>query len=177
MAHPYANQPHRDLPPALNFAREMEQALGNRRAQIPRLPTHNWNRDEHDANPRVSQGQAQETPQQFNQIYVHPYSSRHYRFAVVDYSMTCHGPRPAPYPAYSFALVPEVATIRDIESALAHRSGLVVMARLSGPGGGLVQIGTFHDTGALYEASLQLEVRENHDRAENAPMQRNRGGE
>ncbi|KAI0451911.1 hypothetical protein F5B21DRAFT_361556 [Xylaria acuta] len=168
MAHPYPNPPHADSP-ALNI----EQPYAYRRSQTPRPPTRSSHRDEHDANPRVSQAQAQETPQQLNQIYVHPYSSHHYRFAVVDHSTTCHGSRPVPYPAYSFALVPEVAAVQDIEGALAHHSGLAVMVRLKGPGHELIRIGAFYSIRDLYEASLQLEVCGSNNGVEAVRMPRN----
>ncbi|KAI1174521.1 hypothetical protein F4777DRAFT_378593 [Nemania sp. FL0916] len=91
------------------------------------------------------------------QVYVHPYSVEHYRFPVVDHSTTCRGHRAAPHPACYMALVPKAATPRDIEAALAHRPGLVAMARLSATED-LVNIRTFHCTTMLHEASLQLEV-------------------
>ncbi|KAI0856560.1 hypothetical protein F4860DRAFT_492758 [Xylaria cubensis] len=168
-----AVQPHRNLP-ALNMD---EFPFG------PRAPTRNHVQDANQANPTVPQGQGQgqqtqQMRQRFHQIYVHPYSSHHYRFSVVNLSIMCHGSGPGPtaHPVCSFALVPEVAAMRDIESALAHRPGLAIMARLRASGL-LVHIGTFQSIRALHEASLQLEVRESDNNVDDAPMLGNRGAE
>ncbi|KAI1754938.1 hypothetical protein F4782DRAFT_466487 [Xylaria castorea] len=194
MANPFENQHLRDL-------RALEQAFPYHRPQTPRVPTRNLDRDgnqanpivpqgranimapqhqanpfvpQAQANPFVPQGQAQETPQQFNQVYVHPYSSHHYRFAVVNHSIICHGLGPSLHPVCSFALVPEFAAVRDIEGALAHRPELVTMARLKGTGQ-LVHMNTFNNIRALHEASLQLEVRDFDNNVDDAPTLRNRG--
>ncbi|KAI1745740.1 hypothetical protein F4680DRAFT_111727 [Xylaria scruposa] len=172
-----AVQPHRHLP-VLN----MENFPFN-----PRPPTRNPTHDENQANPAVPQGQGQgqgqpqqtqQMRQRLHQIYVHPYSSHHYRFAVVNLGIMCHGsgPGPAAHPVCSFALVPEVAAVRDIESALAHRPGLVTMARLRASGR-MVHVSTFQSIRALHEASLQLEIRESGDNVDDAPMLGNRGAE
>jgi hypothetical protein len=100
-------------------------------------------------------------PIQVDQVYVHPYSTHHYHFAVVDHSTICHGPGRAPFPAYYLALVPDCAAVQDIEAVLAHRPGLEAMARLSAEE--LVPISTFRRTRDLHRASLQLEVWEGDD--------------
>jgi len=94
-----------------------------------------------------------------DQIYVHPYTTHHYRFPVVDHSFTTsHGVRAAAsFPACYMAQVPESATVQDIEAALAHRPGLAVMVRLLATEE-LVPIGTFRCTKDLHQASLQLEM-------------------
>ncbi|TRX89281.1 hypothetical protein FHL15_009854 [Xylaria flabelliformis] len=174
-----AVQPHRNLP-----ALDMDEFPFG-----PRAPTHNHVQDANQANPTVPQGQGQgqgqgpaqqiqQTRQRFHQIYVHPYSSHHYRFSVVNLSIMCHGSGPGPtaHPVCSFALVPEVAAMSDIESALGHRPGLVTMARLRASGL-LVHINTFQSIRALHEASLQLEVRESDNNVDDAPMLGNRGAE
>ncbi|KAI0545215.1 hypothetical protein F4679DRAFT_562065 [Xylaria curta] len=169
-----AVQPHRNLP-ALNME---EYPFGNQ------------------ANPAVPQGQGgqaqaqaqaqgpgraqqlQQLRQRLHQIYVHPYSSHHYRFSVVNLSVICHGsgPNPVAQPVCLFALVPEVAAVADIESAVALRPGLVTMARLRASGL-LVPINTFQSIRALHEASLQLEIRESDNNVDDAPMLGNRGAE
>ncbi|KAI1129852.1 hypothetical protein F5Y10DRAFT_263752 [Nemania abortiva] len=93
------------------------------------------------------------------QIYIHPYSIEHQRFAVVDYSMTCHGRHPDPYPVCYMAVAPNAATPRDIETALADRPGLVVMARLT-ENNELASILNFSCIRTLCNASLQLEIRD-----------------
>ncbi|KAH8162492.1 hypothetical protein CIB48_g5744 [Xylaria polymorpha] len=146
----------------------------------PRPPTHDSNHDEHEANPRVPQGRAQETPQQpvqVRQLYVHPYSTQHYHFPVVDNSTACHGLSPALYPVCYMARVPEAAAVRDIEEVLVRHSGLVAMARLNTNGEELVHINTFHSIRALHEASMQLEVWDSDNGAENTRMPRNGGEE
>ncbi|KAI0469307.1 hypothetical protein F4859DRAFT_140652 [Xylaria cf. heliscus] len=170
-------RPHASPPPADLSAPDLEQPYTHAYPRLPntRPPTRDSNRDEYDTIPRASQGRAQETPQQpaqVRQFYVHPYSTQHCRFPVVDHSTACHGLRPAPYPAYYMALVPEVAAVRDIEDALVHRSGLVAMARLHAAGE-LVHISTFHTIRALHEASLQLEVWDSDNGATNARTPRN----
>ncbi|KAI0113525.1 hypothetical protein GGR51DRAFT_556673 [Nemania sp. FL0031] len=92
-----------------------------------------------------------------SQIYVHPYSTQHHRFPVVDHSITCHGRRPDSHPVYYVAIVPDAANLEDIEAALVGRPGLVVMTRLSGSEE-LVPIHTYLTTRGLFEASMQLEI-------------------
>ncbi|KAI1812712.1 hypothetical protein GGS20DRAFT_556612 [Poronia punctata] len=94
-----------------------------------------------------------------DQIYVHPYSTHHYRLPVVDYGATHHGVRvgSSSSPACYMALVPGSATIRDVEAVLARRPGSVAMVRLASTED-LVPIESFHCTRDLYEASLQLEI-------------------
>ncbi|KAI0441029.1 hypothetical protein F4803DRAFT_440931 [Xylaria telfairii] len=176
--------PHERAPPgrptALNLGnleQPFDRALDS--AYTPRPPTHDPNRDEHEANLHVPQDQAQETPQQpvpVRQFYVHPYSARHYRFAVVDNSTTCHGPSPVPYPVCYLVRVPEVAAVRDIEEALVRHSGLVAMTRLKA-NSELIRINTFHSIRALHEASMQLEVWDIDNGAGNMRMPRNGRGE
>ncbi|KAI1164742.1 hypothetical protein F5B18DRAFT_614308 [Nemania serpens] len=108
---------------------------------------------------------AREIPNHSARLYVHPYSIQHFHFPVVDHSTVCHGRHPAPYPAYYVAVVPVAATPRDVDAALLHRPGLVAMARLSGTNE-LVDVRTFPTLGALYDASLQLEVWDSEDGAE-----------
>ncbi|KAK5629278.1 hypothetical protein RRF57_004993 [Xylaria bambusicola] len=102
----------------------------------------------HDNSPQLPQA---------SQVYVHPYSTHHYRFPVVDHSTACHGHRLTPCPVYYTALVPEVAAIQDIEAALVNHPGRVGMARLLATEQ-LVRISTFHCIRTLHEVSLQLEV-------------------
>ncbi|KAI0513135.1 hypothetical protein F5B22DRAFT_273709 [Xylaria bambusicola] len=94
---------------------------------------------------------------QVSQVYVHPYSTHHYRFPVVDHSTTCHGHRLTPCPVYYTALVPEVAAIQDVVAALVDHPGQVGMVRLLGTDE-LVHLSTFHCIRILHEVSLQLEV-------------------
>ncbi|KAI8634468.1 hypothetical protein F5Y19DRAFT_212302 [Xylariaceae sp. FL1651] len=119
------------------------------------VPKHQeWNPNLNGREPPISSGQQ---PKQSDRVYIHPYSTLHYQFPVVDHSTMCHGVRLAPCPACYVALVPEFATVYDIGSALASRPGLVVMTRLLGTGE-RVPISTFRCPGDLYQASLQLEV-------------------
>ncbi|KAI1438983.1 hypothetical protein GGR50DRAFT_216156 [Xylaria sp. CBS 124048] len=92
-----------------------------------------------------------------DQVYVHPYSAHHYRFPVVDHSEICRGSRSADYPACYMVLVPEAATVRDVEAVLAPRPGLVAMVRLLSTEEP-VHIGTFHCIKTLHESSMQLEI-------------------
>ncbi|KAI2622620.1 hypothetical protein GGS21DRAFT_494409 [Xylaria nigripes] len=91
------------------------------------------------------------------QIYVHPYSIHHYRFAVVDHSSVCRDLAHNTYPVCSVANVPEAASVRDIEAVLVPRPGLVAMVRLLSTQK-LIRISTFPSIKPLYEAAMQLEV-------------------
>jgi hypothetical protein len=82
---------------------------------------------------------------------------------VVDHSTVCRGGRPTPYPAFYMALVPESATVQDIEAALAHRRGLLTVARLSATTE-LRPISEFRCIRDLHQNSLQLEVWDSDDR-------------
>ncbi|KAI1182537.1 hypothetical protein F5B17DRAFT_419984 [Nemania serpens] len=91
-----------------------------------------------------------------DRLYVHPYSLQHYHFPVVDHSTTRH--HPTSHPAYYMAVVPAAATPKDVETALLHRAGLVAMARLSATEELVDFVRVFRSLGALYDASMQLEV-------------------
>ncbi|KAI1424797.1 hypothetical protein F5Y12DRAFT_422448 [Xylaria sp. FL1777] len=140
------------------------------RPRSPRPPMCNSNRERgRSVHLHSSEVPAHENPlhsPQVSQVYVHPYSTHHYRFPVVNHSTTCHGRGLAPYPAFYTALVPEAATVYDIELALVNRPDRVGMARLLATGE-LVHIDTFHCIKTLYEASLQLEVWDSADMAGN----------
>lgn len=56
------------------------------------------------------------------------------------------------------AVVPAAATPKDVETALLHRAGLVAMARLSATEELVDFVRVFRSLGALYDASMQLEV-------------------
>ncbi|KAI1826918.1 hypothetical protein F4861DRAFT_21347 [Xylaria intraflava] len=125
-----------------------------------RPPTSNRRQSEGLAGRQGPRERIRGNPQQIarvDQIYVHPYSTHHYRFPVVNHSATCRGSRPAALPVCYMALVPEAATVRDIEAALAPHLGLVAMVRLLSTEEP-VHISTFHSIKALHEASMQLEV-------------------
>ncbi|KAI0909363.1 hypothetical protein F4823DRAFT_430586 [Ustulina deusta] len=155
MAHPH--------PRAESLAPSKEQhcPCASCRSQLLCSPTGNSNRENGlDIHLHEPRDLARENPShlpQSRQVYVHPYSAHHYRFSVVDHSTTCHGHRLSPYPACYTALVPEASAVQDIEAALVHRPGLVGMVRLWATEE-LVHIGTFHCIKSLHEASLQLEV-------------------
>ncbi|KAI0412879.1 hypothetical protein F5X98DRAFT_305003 [Xylaria grammica] len=155
MAHPCA---HADFPAS---GREEHCPCAHCRSQPARPLTRNPHCDHGPStDPPRPEGPDQENQPHLprvNRAYVHPYSTYHYRFPVVDHSTTCYGQGITPYPTYYTALVPEAAAVRDIETVLAHRQGLVAMARLLATEE-LVHIGTFHCIRALYEASSQLEV-------------------
>ncbi|KAJ8122247.1 hypothetical protein O1611_g9886 [Lasiodiplodia mahajangana] len=130
--------------------------------QHARTPTHNTSRPlgGDDTLPSLD-GQAQQNLQHSavpsSQIYVHPYSTEHHRFPVVDHSITCHGRHPGPHPTCYMAIVPDGANFGDIEAALASRPGLTVMARIL-ENGELAPIRTFVTIRNLRMASLQLEI-------------------
>ncbi|KAI3323942.1 hypothetical protein HD806DRAFT_535060 [Xylariaceae sp. AK1471] len=111
---------------------------------------------------------------QVDQVYVHPYSTHHYSFPVVDHSTARHGVHLTHYPACYMAVVPESATVQDIEAVIAHRPGLVAMARLLATEE-LLLISTYRCTRDLYRASLQLEVWDN-DNQDGRPMNLPRRG-
>ncbi|KAJ3557099.1 hypothetical protein NPX13_g9998 [Xylaria arbuscula] len=94
-------------------------------------------------------------PPQIRQIYVHPYSTYHYRFPVVVHSANGH--RLTASPIFYTAIVPESATVRDIEAELINRQGQVGMARLMATEN-LVCMNTFQCIRTLHDAALQLEV-------------------
>ncbi|KAI0876541.1 hypothetical protein GGS24DRAFT_222817 [Hypoxylon argillaceum] len=118
-------------------------------------PTYNG-----DANPQSTEDRAWEIRNSMagmDQLYAHPYSIKHYRFPVVNCSYSYRDHSLAPHPSCSMVIVPEAATPRDIETALAGRPGLVAMARLL-EGGNLVRLNTFSDVRNLHQRSLQLEI-------------------
>ncbi|KAI0537746.1 hypothetical protein GGR58DRAFT_330753 [Xylaria digitata] len=164
MTHPHS---HADFPAP---DKEQHCPCASYRSHLSRPPTRNSNCDHgRDADRHKPEGPAHENQPrqpQVNQVYVHPYSTYHYRFPVVDHSATCYGHHITPYPACYTALVPEAAAVRDVETTIAHRPGLMGMARLSATNE-LVHIGTFHSIRALDEASLQLEVWESENAAGN----------
>ncbi|KAI1329287.1 hypothetical protein F5Y16DRAFT_366357 [Xylariaceae sp. FL0255] len=85
------------------------------------------------------------------QIYVHPYSAFHYELAVVEHI----GPNTEP--RCYVVLVPENASMGDIEATLAPRKDLKVRSRLEKTGK-LTKLGAFKSLRDLDQLSLQLEV-------------------
>lgn len=116
--------------------------------------------------PESYRHQGQEHSMQVDQVYIHPHSAHHYRFPVVDHSTTCHGDGPTPYPDCYMAVVPESATVQDIEDGIAPRPSLVALVRLSATEE-LVPITAYRGIRDLHRATLQLEVWDGDDDAMN----------